>query len=131
MENGAVNRDGIGAVIRFTPENGQTVTIPVQGGSSHLSQHSLEMIFGLGTAQFGVIEVVWPGGTRNRLYDVQSSERIVFPEIPCSFDADWGSSEAYQTCLEDALNELISLNVISVLDKDRFLQSGLKAFEGG
>ena len=61
--NGRVNRDGIGAVLSFTPSHGPTTMVPVTGGSSFLSQHSLERTFGLGAeAAFGTVEVLWPGG---------------------------------------------------------------------
>ncbi|VAW71502.1 hypothetical protein MNBD_GAMMA13-441, partial [hydrothermal vent metagenome] len=47
---GQVNRDGIGAIIRFTPNGGQTAMTPVQGGSSYASQNSLAKTFGMSTA---------------------------------------------------------------------------------
>ena len=47
-DHGAVNRDGIGAVVRFTPEGGQTASQPILGGSSIASQDSLTAHFGLG-----------------------------------------------------------------------------------
>ncbi len=63
LSDGHVNRDGIGAVLSFTPEDGDTVMSPVTGGSSHLSQHSLERIFGLGSEDEGDINVLWPSGS--------------------------------------------------------------------
>ncbi len=48
LADGHVNRDGVGAVVSFTPEEGDTVMSPVTGGASYLSQSSRERIFGLG-----------------------------------------------------------------------------------
>jgi enediyne biosynthesis protein E4 len=73
---GRVNRDGIGAVVTFTPKDGQTVMQPILGGSSYASQDSLAANFGLGSADRGTVEVLWTGGVRNRLYDVQHAEQI-------------------------------------------------------
>jgi len=73
---GIVNRDGIGAVVFFTPEGGQTAMEPILGGSSFISQNSLAANFGLGSETRGTVEVLWPGGVRNRLYNVEAGEKI-------------------------------------------------------
>src|SRR5205085_9073605 len=67
---GAVNRDGIGATVRFTPQHGKPSMLPVLGGSSSLSQNSLVLGFGLGPARRGTLEGVWPNGVKNRRYHV-------------------------------------------------------------
>lgn len=126
---GEVNRDGIGAVVSFTPEGGPTSMSPVTGGSSHLSQNSLERIFGLGSAAGGTVEVLWPGGVRNRLYDVENGERLVLPEIPCSFDGEWSNPGQYVACVSTALNDLASAGVLEPATKNRFLVSAIRAFE--
>ena len=104
--HGKVNRDGIGAVVSFTPVNGATVMRPVLGGASYASQDSLTVNLGLGEARKGVVEVLWPGGVRNRFYGLHASEQLVLPEIPCSYDADWDSKRDYRHCVGQALKEL-------------------------
>ncbi len=110
---GEVNRDGIGAVVSFTPRRGDTVKTPVQAGSTFLSQHSLELGFGLGDERRGTVEILWPGGTRNRLYNVRNREQLRVPELPCGFDADWPSFGAYMQCVGGALNELEDANLVN------------------
>ena len=53
ISGGAVNRDGIGAVVSFRTSHGRSTMRPVMGGSSHASQDSLELVFGLGNARRG------------------------------------------------------------------------------
>jgi len=125
---GKVNRDGIGAVIKFTPEHGKTVMQPVLGGSSHLSQDSLAQNFGLGSDDEGLVEVFWPGGVRNRLYDVHKSERVVFPEIPCSYDDDWGEKSEYAECVVLALQEIRKNGLLTHEQSKRFYKSAMEAF---
>jgi hypothetical protein len=125
---GRVNRDGIGAVVRFTPAGGRTATQPILGGSSHSSQDSLTAHFGLGKAPRGMVEVTWPGGVRNRLYNVRSGERVTFPEIPCSFDTRQGR-RAYETCVKRALSQLVRAGVLDAARSARFQASAMTAYE--
>ncbi len=125
---GRVNRDGIGAVVAWTPKNGATAMMPVVGGSSHSSQHALEKVLGMGERDRGTVEVLWPGGARNRLYNVRASERLVLPEIPCSFDADWRNRGRYVACVVHALNDLVAVGVLDPRSKPRFLHSAIRAF---
>lgn len=125
---GGVNRDGIGAVVRFTPRRGKPVLQPILGGSSHLSQDSLTATFGLGSARRGQVDVLWPGGTRNRLYNVRAGERLVFPEIPCSIDDRGISYRRYRRCVVGALKQLVRARAIDRRDKARFLASALRAW---
>ncbi len=126
---GKVNRDGIGAVAFFTPAGGQQVMSPVLGGSSHASQHDLTQGFGLGAAANGTLEVLWPGGVRNRLYTVADAERVTMPEIPCSFNATWSSKNAYKKCVTDALNDLKMAGVITNAQKTRLNDSAVLAYD--
>ena len=130
-DEGRVNRDGIGAVVSFTPEDGKTVMQPVLGGSSHLSQDSLAQNFGMGEEDEGMVEVMWPGGVRNRLYDVHASERIMFPEIPCSYDAEWDRRSDYVHCVRGALREIVSAGLLTRKEANRFSRSAMKAFGRG
>jgi len=127
-DGGKNNRDGIGAVVFFTPENGDTIITPIQGGSSFASQHSLEVNFGLGAAKQGTVEVLWPGGVRNRLYGISAGERVVMPEIPCSFNGKWSNQAEYQACVGAALADLVSAGIIRDSDIERYSSSALQAF---
>ena len=126
--DGTVNRDGIGAVVHFTPQKGKTVMKPIVAGSSYASQNSLIAHFGLGRANKGTVDVFWPGGVRNRLFGVKNSETILFPEIPCSFDADWSSPKAYRSCVREALTELVGSDVLTARQAVRFGTSAIVAF---
>ncbi len=126
---GRVNRSGIGAVISFTPDGLPTVKKPVVGGAGYSSQNSLETIFGMGAeVEGGTLEVLWPGGVRNRLYGVRAGERLRFPEIPCSFDGEWSGVGEYRGCVVAALNDLVEAGVLDGAGKERFLQSALGAY---
>ncbi|NEO47785.1 MAG: CRTAC1 family protein [Moorea sp. SIO4A3] len=126
--DGHVNRDGIGAVFFFTPDNGQTVMQPILGGSSYASQDSLAANFGLGSSLQGTLEVLWPGGVRNRLYNVRNFERLLFPEIPCSFDGYWSNQLEYETCVDTALTDLVNTGVLPRQQVSRFFESAIRAF---
>ncbi|VAW52333.1 hypothetical protein MNBD_GAMMA06-1274 [hydrothermal vent metagenome] len=126
--NGSVNRDGIGAIIRFTPEAGKTAMLPVTAGSSYASQNSLEKIFGLGDAEHGTIEILWPGGVRNKLYYVHSSEAILFPEIPCSFDDESLNKKAYSHCVWYSLKQIKEEGLIDRHQAIYFYFSALRAY---
>jgi hypothetical protein len=127
---GRVNRDGIGAIVRFTPDGGQPTLHPVLGGSSYASQNSLRVQAGLGDATSGTVEVLWPGGVRNRLYDVAASEHLVLPEIPCSFDAPV-SRQDYEKCVKESLKDLRhpSVGLLSHAQADRLEASALRAYD--
>lgn len=124
---GKVNRDGIGAIVYFTPSGGKRVMSPVLGGSSHESEHALEQSFGLGAATSGLLEVMWPGKVRNRLYNVASGERVTLPEIPCSYDTSQ-TKKQYTTCVNTALNDLVHAGIITQAEKKRLSDSAQQAY---
>jgi hypothetical protein len=126
LADGTVNRDGIGAVFTFTPKQGVTSMRPIVGGSSYSSQDALEANFGLGAAKKGTVDVLWPGGVRNRLYNVQAGESLVFPEIPCSYENP--NQADYNTCLHAAVDGLRDAGVIDANLRARLLSSGLHAW---
>jgi len=128
VTGGQVNRDGIGALVRFTPDGGPTSTRPVAGGSSYASEDNLTVGFGLGQTAGGVVEVQWPGGARNRLDDVVAGERLVLPEIPCSFDGDWGNFGLYDACVMQALNGYLQAGVIDAQMRNRLRDSAWRAY---
>jgi hypothetical protein len=123
---GSVNRDGIGAVVKFTPEGGPTSTRPILGGSSYASQDALAANFGLGTARQGTVDILWPGGVRNRLHNVRPGEKIVFPEIPCSIDETHFGR--YLGCVATSIFELRVRRMLGARDAVRFFNSALRAF---
>lgn len=129
FSTGRVNRDGIGAIVRFTPQGGQPTLHPVLGGSSYASQSSLTVHAGLGSANRGTVDVLWPGGVKNRLYNVTASERLVLPEIPCSYDAQV-SPGAYTACVVSALADLAHPHrgVLTPQQAARLLVSALRAY---
>ena len=130
IPGGRVNRDGIGAIVRFRPEGGAAAMRPIMGGSSYASQHSLEGVFGLGGAEYGVVDVFWPGGVKNRLYGVSAHETVVFPEIPCSYDDSSMSRREYHRCVRTAIRGLVSAGVLDKHQAARFLTSARRAWVG-
>jgi hypothetical protein len=126
---GKTNRDGIGAVVRFTPRNGKIALSPVTGGSGSAGQHSLIQSFGLGKAQMGVAEVLWPGGVRNRLYNVTSGESVTIPEIGCSFSNWSGDRQSYKACVNGAIDQLYFREVITADLALRLRVSALRAYD--
>ena len=136
---GRVNRDGIGGVIRFTPAGGKTSIRPVLGGASYASQDSLTATMGLGTTATGTVEVLWPGGVRNRLYDVAAGEQVTLPEIPCDF-ATFASGlpananaaahrNKYGKCVKESLKDLVKKGAVTQALANRVVASALRAYD--
>ena len=120
-------RDGIGAVVSFTPHGGSSDMVPVVAGSSYASQDSLAANFGLGTHTWGTVEVLWPGGVRNRLSPVHAGT-VVFPEIPVSYDDPSLSLPQYIHKVKDALRDYVNAGIISKNDEGLFLASAIEAY---
>jgi hypothetical protein len=126
LTRGKNNRDGIGAVLHFTPDGGDTVILPLVGGGSHVSQDSRILHFGLGSAPKGTLEVNWPGGINNILYDVSNHERVTMPEIPCKYDlSDW-SAKDFNRCVNEAVTGLRNAGVITAAQGDRIKASAVQ-----
>jgi enediyne biosynthesis protein E4 len=123
-----VNRDGIGAVLSFTPAGLPAAIDPVIAGSSFASQNSLVQTFGMGKSVTGTLDVLWPGGIRNKLYDVRAGERITFPEIPCSYTDTSMSVQAYTSCVQQSLHDLVHEGKVTSSMAARFASSALQAF---
>ncbi len=124
---GTVNRDGIGAVIQFTPKRGNPAMQVVSAGAGYASQDSLIKNFGLGDASQGHIDILWPGGVKNRLYNVKKSEKILFPEIPFSIDTR-DNFIVYFFSVAHSLTELEQKGAIDERQARRFLFSAVRAF---
>lgn len=126
--HGAVNRAGIGAVTLFTPKGGKTSIRPYGGGGSYASNDALETNFGMGEADRGQLDILWPGGRRNRLYDVKAGERLVVPEIPCDYFARGnGAKQKLQACVKEALADYEKRNVITKELSQRIMASAMRA----
>jgi len=128
LNGGTVNRDGIGSTVHFTPHHGNTQSLPVLGGSSYASQNSLEVGFGMGDANWGTVDVLWPGGVHNRLYGVIHGEKILFPHIPCSYDGNWNNFGQYNACVTTALNQYRNAGLINNFERARFRASAWLAY---
>lgn len=129
IPDGKVNRDGIGAVVEFKPKGGKRVMRPVLGGASYASQDSLTAHFGMNDARRGTVEVLWPGGVRNRLHGARWCEDLVFPEIPYSYDDLEISKRDYKKGVKKALRGLVNEGVIPRRDANRFFTSAIRAFK--
>jgi len=128
-QNGTVNRDGIGAIVTFTPKNGSPAMHPIVGGSNYSSQDSIEQVFGMGEEHKGTLEVFWPGGAHNQLRKVKAGERILFPEIPCDYQGDWDSFDDYKSCVKDSLHDLRDAGILTKKEAKRFKKSAKKAYK--
>ncbi|TDB97312.1 CRTAC1 family protein [Actinomadura sp. 7K534] len=128
VEDARANRDGIGAVVSFTPAGLPAAISPVMAGSSFASQNSLVQSFGMGAAKTGTVEVLWPGGVRNKLYDVRPGERITFPEIPCDHTDRALSAKSFESCVDGALQDLADGGKVTEPMAARFASSALRAF---
>ena len=76
LEGVQSNRDAIGAIVSIRTETGQQVRA-VQAGSGFLSQHSKELMFGLGRTKGRVDGTVkWPNGAVQELRNLPVDHRI-------------------------------------------------------
>ena len=77
----ASNRDGIGARIKVTLDNGSVRWGMVKTGSSYCSQSELPLTFGLG-ARTGIksLEVIWPSGRTETITGLRADESVTIKE---------------------------------------------------
>ena len=74
------NRDAIGAAVTVETAESKQIKM-VLGGSGFLSQHSKELLFGLGEAEEIVrVAVQWPSGLRQAFDSVPVGHRVVLEE---------------------------------------------------
>ena len=126
-DGATVNRDGVGGQITVgVPGIKNKVMQAVTAGSSHSSQHSTHKIFGLGNSKRADIEVLWPGGVRNKFYGVRAGQ-FTAPEIPCSFDTQ-GSFRDYWLCTRKALIQLRGAGILSRLEYRQFSRDVIRAY---
>jgi hypothetical protein len=75
------NRDGIGARVTVTLDNGQKRWALVKSGSSYASQSELPLTFGLGAApKVKDIEVVWPSGQVDHVAGANAGQTLTIQE---------------------------------------------------
>lgn len=129
LPGGTVNRDGVGAVLTFTPDGKPSSKRVISGGSSYASQDSQVIGFGLGDSANGTVDVLWPGGVVNRVYDVAAGERLTLPHVPCSIDGDWKNFGQYNACVMQALNGYLQAGVITDAERNRLRDSARRAFD--
>lgn len=130
IDGATVNRDGIGALITVEtlgPRGGERTTRAVLGGASYASQSALEQAFGLGDARRAAIDVLWPGGVRNRFVFARAGERLTLPEIPCDYTAEWPRLRDYSLCVRGALEAYVDEGTISRVESARLWASALAA----
>jgi hypothetical protein len=77
----ASNRDGIGARVRVTLDNGTRLWSMVKTGSSYCSQSEMPLTFGLGNAsKVTAIEITWPNGKVETLPGVPANQTVTVQE---------------------------------------------------
>jgi hypothetical protein len=75
------NRDGIGAAVTLTLEDGRKLRRDVRSGSSYCSQSELPLTFGLGAGRVVPrLEVRWPSGRVDTLKDVAARRSLTVRE---------------------------------------------------
>jgi enediyne biosynthesis protein E4 len=121
------NRDGVGARVTVR-SGGLTQLQEIYAGSSLASMHSQTLTFGLGANGQATVDVLWPSGFRNRVYDVGAGETIDFPEIPCSFDDPALGIALYTRCVTGALARLRDGGLVQPSQAGRLLSSALRAY---
>lgn len=129
VDKGIVNRDGIGAIVFSETSYGKRTMKPVVGGGgTYLSQDSLYTMFGLGKSHKVDLEVLWPGGARNRIYNVNANQTLTLPEVPCSYDGQWSSYKEYSHCVKVSLDQLEQEGVIKRSDSKMLYKSARRAY---
>jgi Tfp pilus assembly protein PilF/peroxiredoxin len=88
LEGTRSNRDAIGAVVTVETAAGKQ-THTVQAGSGFLSQHSKELLFGLGETKGSIrVSIRWPSGLVQSFRDVPINHRIWLQEGSQSLKAE-------------------------------------------
>ncbi len=82
------NRDAIGAAVTIETDKGKRTRL-LQAGSGFLSQHTKELLFGLGEATRLVnVTVRWPSGTTEEFSGVPIGHRVTIEEGKPHFEAE-------------------------------------------
>lgn len=126
--NGRVNRSAVGTIVGFTPKSKPRTIQPITAGSSYASHNSFTSHFGMAEADYGVIDVLWPGGVKNKLYGVKSGNIITMPEIPCSYESHLRDYRQYKSCVTGSLKQLHRYGVINKKESYSLKRSAMIAF---
>ncbi len=121
------NRDGVGARVTVHT-HGLNQLREVYAGSSLSSMHSQTLTFGLGHKHRATVDVLWPSGYKNRLYNVPAGSHLTFPEVPCSFDDPGQSLHQLVRCEVTALQELHRAGLVEPRLAGRLLGSAIRAY---
>jgi hypothetical protein len=121
------NRDGVGARVTVR-SGGLTQLREIYAGSSLSSMHEQTQTFGLGRARRGTVDVRWPSGYVNRLYDVPAGSKVAFSEVPCSFDDPALSLPQLTRCEVAALHELRQAGLVDPGLAGRLLASAVRGW---
>lgn len=126
--NGArVNRGALGSTLIVRPKGMKPVMAPIVSGESFGSQHSPRRNFGLGSQCTGTVDILWPRGVRNRLYNIKNKEVLTVPEIPCSFDGEFKRESSYRLCVKKAILNLLQNKVVTAKFGRRLAASAMRA----
>ncbi len=69
------NRDGLGAQLHLTSQDGTNQYAQVTTGSSYLSSSDKRVYFGLGSATtIRLLEITWPSGTKQLLVNIKANQ---------------------------------------------------------
>jgi hypothetical protein len=100
----------------------------IYAGSSLSSMHSQTQTVGLGANHRATVDVLWPSGYVNRLYDVPAGSEVAFPEVPCSFDDPGLTLPQLVACETAALDELRDAGLVDPGLAGRLLGSAVRAW---
>lgn len=93
LEGTVCNRDAFGSGV-YVYTNGDVLIRELSGGSSHASQHSSRLHFGLGEYnQVDSVQIAWPGGDIETFYDLAINQQHHLvqsapPTVRISFELD-------------------------------------------
>lgn len=121
------NRDGIGAVMSFTSKNSSSIVAPTMirpmvAGHSFVSQSASYVHSGMGNYKKMDVDILWPGGVRNYLSDLNPHSTYLAPEIPCCIKATSDLNNLV-TCTNTALDEYIQHAVLQQNEKGKYISS--------
>ncbi len=129
IEYAQVNRDGIGAVVSLVRKNKKILSMPIVSGGSQASSDSFEKVMATLGEEGTVLEILWPGGTLNRIYTIHEDDELLIPEIPCSFDDENLDKKQYKHCVHDAIKALKKQHVINKKQSKHLYTSAIKAYK--
>ncbi len=93
------NRDGIGAKVRVTA-NGITQLREVRSGAGYGSGSEIGAYFGLErSAQADVVEITWPSGLVQTLYNVPANQKLHVIEVDATASLRGSANDYGQACI--------------------------------